>query len=658
MSITRDGGDWAKMFTRRAVVLGGMQAALVATLIGRMYYLQVVQSDRYKMLAEDNRINLQLLPPPRGRILDRFGQPLALNKQQFRVLVVPEQALKVGDTLDTLARLIELGEHERERIKKEVGRKRGFVPITIKENLSWEEMARIQVNAPDLPGVMIDEGLTRFYPHGEAAAHLLGYISAVDEEDLTGDPLLQLPGFRIGKDGVEKVYDLQLRGKVGTSQIEVNAYGRTIRELERQEGQAGADVVLTIDERVQAFAGKRLGEESASVVVMDVHTGDLLALVSNPSFDTNAFSRGLTGEEWKNLSTNDHKPLINKPLSGQYSPGSTFKPVVALAALEHGVISPEQTVHCNGRYNLGSYVKHCHKLHGSVNMQRALSVSCDVYFYEVARRLGVDKIAAMAKRFGLGAPSGIGLPNEKGGLIPTEAWKKAVRNERWSPGDNLNVGIGQGDVLATPIQLATVAARIANGGVAVKPRLVRTAVQGFEPVDDAIEASFESLNLLPQDMAIIKAGMYDVVNGPPGATTAASGGKLRFTDPERKEWKLAGKTGTAAVRGMNAAQREAQKRDPSSVPWHLRDNALFICYAPAHAPRYAIAVVVDHALGGGGAFAAPIARDIMEEVLRLDPSRKPRIDEPVVASAAPIHVPPPPAVLADEGPDTAPVTVP
>ena len=656
MTITRD-GDWSKMFTRRAAVLGGFQAALVATLVGRMYYLQIVQSDRYSMLAEDNRINIQLLAPPRGRILDRFGQPLALNKQQFRVLVVPEQALRVGDTLDTLAKLVDLSEHERDRIKKEVGRKRGFVPITIKENLSWDEMARVQVNAPDLPGIIIDEGLTRLYPYGEAAAHLLGYVSSVNEDELNGDPLLQLPGFRIGKDGVEKVYDLQLRGKGGTSQVEVNAYGRAIRELERQEGEAGSDVVLTIDERIQEFAGKRLGEESASVAVMDVHTGDLIALVSNPSFDANAFSRGLTTDEWKQLSTNDYKPLINKVLSGQYAPGSTFKPVVALAALEHGVISPEQTIHCNGRYNLGSYVKHCHKVHGSVNMQRAISVSCDVYFYEVARRLGVDKIAAMANKFGLGAISGIGLPNEKPGLVPTEAWKKAARGERWAPGDNLNVGIGQGDVLATPIQLVTVAARIANGGVAVKPRLVRPTVQGVTPAEEEAGLNFESLGLPLAHLEIVRAGMYDVVNGPPGATTAASGGKLRFTDPERKEWKLAGKTGTAAVRGMNAAQREAQKRDPTSVPWHLRDNALFICYAPAHAPRYAIAVVVDHALGGG-AFAAPIARDIMQEVLSLDPSRKPRIEEPVVASAAPVQVPLPPDLITDEGPDTAPVAVP
>ncbi len=631
MTITRD-SDWTKMFTRRAAVLGGFQATLVATLVGRMYYLQVIQSDRYKMLADDNRINIQLLAPPRGRILDRFGQPLALNKQQFRVLVVPEQALRVGDTLESLAQLIDLGDHERERIKKEVGRKRAFVPITIKENLSWDEMSRVQVNAPDLPGITIDEGLTRFYPHGEDAAHLLGYVSSVDEADLNGDPLLQLPGFRIGKDGVEKVYDLQLRGKGGTSQVEVNAYGRAIRELERKEGEAGSDVVLTIDERLQSFAAKRLGEESASVVVMDVHTGDLLAMVSNPSFDANAFSRGLTSEEWKSLSTNDHKPLINKVLSGQYSPGSTFKTVVTLAALEHAVITPEQTVYCSGSYALGNYIKHCHKVHGSVSMVRAISLSCDCYFYEVARRLGVDKIAVMAKRFGLGQVSGIGLPNEKSGLVPTEAWKKAARGERWSPGDTLNVGIGQGDVLATPIQLATLAARIGNGSVAVKPRLVRPVLSGDKAAaaDDALSASFDSLDIPAPNLAILRQGMFDVVNGPPGATTAMAA-RLRFPkdDLERHEFTVSGKTGTAAVRGLTGAEREAQKRDPESVPWHLRDNAFFICFAPSAAPRYSIAVVVDHALGGGGAFAAPIARDIMEEVLRLDPSRKPRVDDQI-----------------------------
>ncbi len=629
MMVNRD-SEWVRMFNRRAAVLAGGQAALISALVGRLYYLQVVESDRYVMLAEDNRINMQLLSPPRGHILDRFGQALAINQQNFRVLIVPEQVRALGATLEALSHIITLSEFDRERVKKEATRKRGFLPVTVRENLTWDEMSRIQVNAPDLPGVTIDLGLTRFYPQQENAAHLLGYVAAVDEADLTGDPLLQLPGFRVGKEGIEKVYDTALRGKAGASQVEVNAYGRVIRELERKEGEPGADVVLTIDERIQHFAAECLGGESASVAVMDVHSGDLLALVSNPSFDANAFSRGLTTDEWKALSTNDHKPLVNKAVAGQYSPGSTFKLVVTLAALEHQVISPEQTVSCNGRYNLGNYVKRCHKVHGSVNMTRAISASCDVYFYEIARRLGVDKIAAMARRLGLGDISGIGLPGEQRGLVPTEAWKKSVRNERWSPGDTLNVGIGQGDVLTTPLQLAVMAARVANGGVAVKPRLVRPAT-GADPLSDAqAEQELPSLGISEEHLNVLRQGMFDVINGPPGATTAAAA-KLRFKDPERREWTMSGKTGTAAVRRISVAEREAGARDPGELPWHLRDNALFVAFAPSHQPKYAIAVVVDHAMGGGGKIAAPIARDIMERVLDLDPSHKPRVDDEQVA---------------------------
>ena len=632
MIITRD-SDWTKMFTRRAAILGGTQAALIATLIGRMYYLQVVQSDKYKMLSDENRISTQLLPPPRGRILDRFGQPLAYNKQQFQVLVIPEQAPKIGNTLDALAQLIELSDHDRDRIKKEVQRKRSFVPVTIKENLTWDEMSRVQVNAPDLPGIIIDEGLTRFYPQGELASHLMGYVGAVDEADLNGDPVLQLPGFKIGKDGVEKIYDMSLRGKGGTKEVEVNAVGRSIRELERHEGEAGNDVVLTIDERIQKFAAERLGGESASVVVMDVHTGDLLAMVSNPSFDANAFSRGLTSEEWKALVTNDHNPLVNKVISGTYSPGSTFKQVVTLAALEHNVISPEQTLFCSG-HDPKIPEFNCHKVHGAVNMVRAISTSCDVYFYELGRRLGPDKIAAMAKRLGLGQVSSLGLPGEKGGLIPTEAWKKAARkNERWTTGDSMNISIGQGYVSVTPIQLATLVSRVANGQVAVKPRLVRNAVSTARSDAASEENRFESMEVPSEHMAILHQGMFDVINGPPGATTAGQNGRLRTKDPNGKFWLMSGKTGTAQVRSLSDAERAQFKNNPELIPWKLRDNAFFVCFAPSDAPRYSITVVVDHALGGGAAFAAPIARDIMEEVLRLDPSHKPRTENEQVASA-------------------------
>jgi penicillin-binding protein 2 len=310
---------------------------------------------------------------------------------------------------------------------------------------------------------------------------------------------------------------------------------------------------------------------------------------------------------------------------------------VTLAALEHGVIMPDQTVRCNGRYNLGRYVKRCHKVHGNVNMVRAVSVSCDVYFYEVARRLGVDKIAAMARRFGLGELSGVGLPGEQRGLIPTEAWKLAARGEPWVPGDSLNVGIGQGDVLVTPIQLVTMTARIANGGLAVRPRLVRSTLQTTENKSETASVAdqrLESLGIDSQHMDILKQGMFDVVNGPPGATTAASHGRLRLKAPEMRGWTLSGKTGTTQVYRISAAEREAGERKPEDRPWHLRDNALFVAFAPSHQPRYAIAVVVQHALGGGGTVAAPIARDIMEETLRLDLSRRSRLDRAQMVSAA------------------------
>ena len=640
MMLSRD-GDWTKMFNRRAIVLGGVQGALITTLIARMYYLQVVESDRYKMLADGNRINVQLLPPPRGRILDRFGQPLAVNSQQFRVLVIPEQANKVVDTIGVLANLIEIADYERDRIKREVGRHRSFVPIMVKENLSWEEMARIQVNAADLPGVIIDDALTRHYPLNEAATHLLGYVSSVDEADLNGDPLLQLPGFRIGKAGVEKVHDAILRGKGGTNQVEVNAYGRVVRELNRQEGDPGTDVLLTIDERLQRVAYERLkAEESASMAVMDIYTGEMLVLTSDPGYDPHMFSRAPTPQEWRELSTNPRSPLTNKAVAGRYAPGSTFKLCVALAGLENGVITAEQFIHCAGHTTLGSRTWYCWKKggHGSVSMPTAITQSCDCYFYEVARRLGVDRISAMAHKLGLGELTGIGVPNEQKGLIPTEAWKKAARGEPWQQGETLNVGIGQGQVAVTPIQLCTFAARIANGGLAVKPTLVRATVTtaaaaakvARDETDNGPTAmqKLESIGISPQHLAVVQRGMFGCVNG--GGTAARA--ILKMRDVDKKDWQMAGKTGSAQIHSTKRAERalgEMTMAKMAQRPWELRDHALFVSFAPFHAPRYAAACVIEH--GMAGAQAAVAVKDVMEEVLRLDPSRKVRTDDTIAS---------------------------
>lgn len=613
-SSTSRQGDRAKLFSRRAVALGAGKALMISALAGRMYYLQVVESDRYKTLAEENRINIRLLPPPRGRLVDRFGVPLAVNKQNFRVLLVREQTKDIEATLTALGRIIDLTEHDWQRVVREVGRKRGFVPVTVRENLSWTDMARIQVNAPDLPGVIIDEGLARYYPWGEQFAHVLGYVAAVSEEDLTGDPLLELPGFRIGKAGIEKEYDLALRGDGGTSQLEVNAVGRVIRELRREEGEPGAELPVTLDARLQMHATQVLKDESASVVLMDVHTGEVLAMVSNPGYDPNAFNRGLSQQEWKDLVSNDHAPLTNKPVGGQYAPGSTFKMVVALAALEAGVIKPENTVYCPGHMSLGNARFHCWKRggHGAMNLVQAIAQSCDVYFYEIAKRVGVDRIAEMSHRFGLGKPVDVGLPHERAGLIPTVAWKRATLDQPWHKGETLVVGIGQGYALATPLQLATMTARLASG-LAVKPVLTRHVMDENGNLVPRPAPELAPLGVSRHHLEMVRQGMYQVVNGQRGTARSSS------LDIEGVE--MCGKTGTAQVRRITMSERQTGVRGNDELPWKFRDHALFVCYAPANNPRYACAVVVEHG-GGGSAVAAPIAKQVMEECLRLDPARR------------------------------------
>ena len=491
MPIRHEDNERYRSFTRRALLIGGGQAALFAVLAGRMYYLQVIEAERYATLAEDNRINLRLLPPPRGRIVDRFGVPLAVNQQNYRVVLVREQARDVKRTLEALAEVIRLPEVEFERILREAKHKRAFVPVSVRDYLSWEEVSRIEVNAPDLPGVNIEVGQTRNYPFGEAMTHVLGYVSSVNKHEQTGDPLLELPGFRIGKQGAEKQYDLQLRGVAGTSHLEVNALGRVIREVRREESKPGRDLVLTLDSTLQTFTHERLkGERSASAVVLDVRNGDLLALVSSPGYDPNIFNTGLTQKTWNSLVQNPFSPLTNKALAGLYAPGSTFKMMVALAGLEAG-ISPESTNFCPGFMKLGNARFHCWKRrgHGRVNMYEAIQQSCDVFFYDLGRKVGIDNISAMSRRFGLGAEVGIDLPGERGGTMPTRAWKRATYGEAWQGGETLISAIGQGFVLTTPLQLTVMTARIANGGYAVQPRLVRAPAPGAEPVEAAPEAA-------------------------------------------------------------------------------------------------------------------------------------------------------------------------
>lgn len=615
--------DRYRLLTRRAAVLGGLKLAGLSALVGRLYYLQVVESARFTMLAEENRISLRLVAPSRGTIVDRFGVPLAVNQQNYRVVVVSERTRNIQDTLDKISKIVPLTDGDRRRVMRELHRKRRFVPVTVRENLTWEQVATIEMNTPDLPGVAIEVGEIRHYPEAEATAHILGYVGAVSEAELNGDPVLSLPGFRIGKAGVEKYHEKALRGTAGTSQLEVNAVGRVIRELSRDEGQPGREVQLTIDIGLQKFVQQRLAQEvSASCVVMDVHTGGIYALCSHPSYDPNQFTMGISAELWEELLSNQATPLNNKAVAGQYPPGSTFKPVVALAALESGLISRNHTVFCPGHMDLGDHRFHCWKKggHGTMDVVGALRHSCDVWFYDVSRRIGIDRIAEMAHRFDMGQLTGLDLPHERPGLIPSIEWKKGALGKPWAQGETLIAAIGQGYVLSTPMQLVAMTARLANGGFAVKPHLTKQikALSGEQTTWPPIGVKKENLDL-------VLRGLYEVTNAPNGTAY-----KSRITEPG---FEMAGKTGSAQVRRITMAERSTGVRKNEDLPWRERDHALFISYAPVSAPRYACAVFVEHG-GGGSTAAAPIARDILLECQKRDPGRA------AVAESAPS--PPPP----------------
>ncbi|MBP2292098.1 penicillin-binding protein 2 [Azospirillum rugosum] len=615
--------DRYRLLTRRAAVLGGIKLAGLATLVGRLYYLQVVESARYTMLAEENRITLRLVAPSRGTIVDRFGTPLAQNQQNYRVVVVSERTRNIQDTLDKVSKIVPLTDGDRRRVMRELHRKRRFVPVTVRENLTWEQVATIEMNTLDIPGVAIEVGEIRHYPYADATAHILGYVGAVSEAELNGDPVLSLPGFRIGKAGMEKFHEKALRGTAGTSQLEVNAIGRVIRELSRDEGQPGREVQLTIDIGLQKFVQQRLSQEvSAAAVVMDVHTGGIYALCSHPSYDPNQFTMGINAELWEELLSNPATPLNNKAVAGQFPPGSTFKPVVALAALESGIVSRSHSVFCPGHMDLGDHRFHCWKKggHGTVDVVGALRHSCDVFFYDVARRIGIDRIAEMANRFGMGVPTGLDLPHERGGLIPSVEWKKGALGKPWSPGESLIAAIGQGYVLSTPLQLALMTARLANGGFGVKPHLTK---QIKNLMTEA--SSWPALGLKKENLDLVMRGMFEVTNAPNGTAY-----KSRITEPG---FEMAGKTGSAQVRRITMAQRNAGLKKQEEMPWRDRDHALFISYAPVSAPRYACSVFVEHG-GGGSTAAAPIARDILLETQKRDPGRA------AVAEGVPPPVPP------------------
>jgi penicillin-binding protein 2 len=596
----------ARKITRRGLILFGAQAGFMGLLGLRLRHLQVNQGEEFRLLAEENRIKMRLLPPARGLIYDRNGVPLAENSQNYRIIIVKEQAGDVEAILDRLTGIVPLDDGDVKAALKELKRRSAFVPVTVAEHLTWEQLSAVSANSPALPGVSAEVGLSRVYPLGADFAHIVGYVGPVSDYDLSRiddqDPLLQIPKFQIGKSGVENKIERLLRGFAGTKRIEVNAVGRVMREIDRNEGRAGINVHLTIDHKVQNYLQARLEGESAAAVVMDVNTGGLIAIGSAPSFDPNKFVTGISVPDYAALTEDKFRPLANKSVQGTYPPGSTFKMMVAMAALEAGVISAEETVTCRGFTEVGNQRFHCWKRggHGQMDLHNGLKNSCDVYYYDIAQRVGIEKIAEMARRFGLGDRLDLPLNGIAGGLIPTKDWKKRVIGEAWRIGDSLNAGIGQGFVLTSPLQLATMTARLASGTMVI-PKLLKT-IDGV----DTITEKAAPVGVSQATLDAVRGGMFAVSN--------ERGGTAYSTRIAEKSLQMAGKTGTSQVRRITEKERRQGVFKNEDLPWERRDHALFVGYAPYDNPRYAISVIVEHG-GGGSRFAAPIARDIMLEAL-------------------------------------------
>ena len=571
-------------FNRRSFFVAGVQASLGLLVAGRMAYISVAENEKYKLLSESNRINLTLIPPRRGWFIDRVGKPIATNRADFRVDIIPDRLVDKDKTIAKLAELLALEPDEIERVNRELKAASGFQPVQVKDGMDYESFARISVNLPDLPGVSPRQGFSRYYPSGPAVGHLVGYVGVVSTEEYAEnkDPLLITPGYKIGKDGLEKALEKKLQGTAGARRVEVTASGKIVRDLETRQDIPGKPVKLTIDIDLHNYAARRLGMESGSVVVFDCWTGGILAMASMPSFDPNSFSDGIGSLEYKWLREDERIPLLNKSLQGLYPPGSTLKPMVAVALQKLGV-DPEETVNCPGGYRLGNRVFKCLGRHGPMNMRNAIMKSCNTYFYAMSNRFGYDAIAPVAREFGLGQEFELPFVSQRYGTVPDSAWMKKKYDKEWSRADTLNATIGQGYVIASPFQLALMSARIASG-MKIMPQIIHGV--GKKPVH---------LPFPEEHLAVARDGMDMVVNS--NGTAVRS--RLNLPDV-----RMGGKTGTAQVRAISDNYRG------KGGLWRHRDHGLFVCFAPVDQPRYGASVVIEHGMGGARA-AAPIAKDVL-----------------------------------------------
>jgi penicillin-binding protein 2 len=575
-------GTLANSFERRSVVIGALQGGVGVLLAARMGYIALFQNERYQTLSESNRVNLALIPPRRGWILDRHGEPMATNRTDFRIDLIPERVLDPDKTIPELGRLLGMDQVALQDLTDKIAKSRGFQPVEVATRLDMNAFSAVSVRLPDLPGVIPQRGFLRYYPTGPAVAHLIGYVGPASAADYEKDrnPLLITPGYKVGKDGLEKHFETELRGVPGARRTEVTASGRVVRDLSMREDVPGNPIRLTIDGGLQDYAARRIGLESAAVVVIDCQTGGILALCSMPAFDPNDFVGGIGRLQWKMLNEDDHIPLLNKALRGLYPPGSTMKPMASLA-LQLAGVDPSERVSCPGGYRLGNRFFRCDAVHGSVDMRSAIEHSCNTYFWSMAHRVGYDAIAPVAKGLGLGQEFDLPGTRQRYGTIPDAGWKMRRYKQEWSAADSLNASIGQGYVSVSPLQLAVMTSRIASGRN-VQPSLLFGQEKPLGP----------ALPFTPEQLQVAHDGMFAVVNG--GGTAVAS--KLQVPGIQ-----MAGKTGTAQVRRLTARGHVGD--------WKSRDHSLFVGYAPTAAPRYAVSVVVEHGTFGARA-AAPIARDV------------------------------------------------
>jgi len=622
----------SKLIGRRMFLLTAAKAVVMVGLVGRLISLQINQSTKYKSLSDKNRFREWKMAPERGVIKDYFDQELASNEPLYQVHLVPENTKNLNQLFVRLKGILNITDQRISYLKRIIKKQKPWEPVIISDNLNWSEFSRINLFLHELNGVEPIVSVARTYPDN-SSAHILGYVSQVSAKDLKTKKYLKdlsVPGMTVGKTGLERKLDKEIIGKVGFQRYEVNAFGKRIKEIQINEGQAGKSFKTTLDYEIQKYTNELLQDKAASVCVMDVYNGDIVSLVSAPSFQPNAFVHGLDKKYWNNLINDGKKPLTNKAMSGLYPPGSTIKTLVALSALENKIIKPLDTFRCKGKIELHGEKFHCweKKGHGIVNLRKGIQRSCDVYFYEVARKLGVDRLSETAKKFGLGKQVLSDFTEERSGIVPNTKWKKKFIGQNWYIGETLHTGIGQGYFLSTPIQLCLMTAQIANGGFKIQPRIIfdkndndlRNYIKfknenSNEPLSTSLlikKFNFKPLFEDQKNINIVKDAMFSSSNEPGGTSY-----RHRMENPK---FTFAGKTGSSQIKRFTQAQREAEVKQVD-LNYKDRDHALFIAFAPYNDPKYAISVVVEHG-GSGGSAAAPIAKKIIKKVIERDSLRQ------------------------------------